>query len=63
MIEFVFNERKTAQAAARLLKLHGGKMDYRLLLNLMYLADRQALTETGLPISGDSYVSMDLEPA
>jgi hypothetical protein len=56
-IKFVFNEKKAAQAAAYLLKLHGGKMDYRKLLTLLYLADRKLLAERGRTITGDEFVN------
>ena len=54
-----FREDKATQAAARFLKLRGGRMSYLKLMKLMYLADRQALLRLGRPISFDSYVSMD----
>ena len=44
-----FNERKATQAAAHFLKLAGGKMDYRKLMLLLYLADRKALLTWGRP--------------
>ena len=62
MIEFVFHERKAAQSAARLLRRHGGEMEYFKLIKLLYLADRRVLIETGLPITGDRMVSMDHGP-
>lgn len=62
MIRFVFNERKTAQAAAYLLRLNGGRMKYMKLLKILYLADRESLLRTGRPITGDCYVSMDNGP-
>ena len=62
MIEFVFNEKRAAQAAAYLLRLHGGPMEYLKLIKLLYLADRRVLIETGLPITGDRMVSMDHGP-
>jgi hypothetical protein len=49
--ELSFNERKATQAAARFLKLAGGKMDYRKLMLLLYLADRKALLTRGRPIT------------
>ncbi|MBI3089168.1 MAG: SocA family protein [Candidatus Tectomicrobia bacterium] len=61
-MRLVFNERKAAQAAAFLLRLHGGSMNYMALIKLLYLADRQALVETGLPITGDKMVSMPHGP-
>jgi len=62
MIKFPFNERKAAQSAAYLLHLHGGSMNYMALIKLLYLADRRALIERGLPITGDYLVSMPHGP-
>ena len=62
MIEFVFNEKRAAQAAAYLLRRHGGPMEYLKLIKLLYLADRRVFIETGLPITGDRMVSMDHGP-
>jgi uncharacterized phage-associated protein len=62
MIRFLFREKKAAQAAAHLLKLHGNEMYYLQLIKLLYLADRQALIERGMPITGDRLVSMDYGP-
>ena len=49
-MEFFFDERKAAQAASVLLERHGGSMPYIKLIKLLYLADREALIESGLPI-------------
>ena len=57
-----FSERKTTEAAARLLHLRGGCMHYLKLLKLLYIADREALQRWGIPISHDNYVSMDHGP-
>lgn len=57
-IEFTFNERKSAQTAARLLELNGGEMNYLALMKLLYLADRKALLQLGMPITGDRVVAM-----
>ena len=57
-----FNERKATEAAARLLKLRGGRMSYMKLIKLLYLADREALFRWGRPISTDRYISMDRGP-
>lgn len=62
MIRFVFDERKTAQAAAYLVFLKGGQMNYMALIKLLYLADRQSLQDIGLPITGDRMVSMPHGP-
>jgi len=61
-MEFGFSERKTTEAAARLLRLAGGEMDLIVLLKLLYLADRRALVERGMPITGDRMVSMRKGP-
>jgi uncharacterized phage-associated protein len=62
MMPLHFRQEKATQAAARLLKLRGGKMSYLKLLKLLYLADRKALIEHGRPITFDRYVSMDHGP-
>lgn len=61
-LKFHFHERKTAQAAAHLLKLNGGAMNYMVLIKLLFLADRTALLHHGQPITGASMVSMDKGP-
>jgi uncharacterized phage-associated protein len=57
-----FNEKKTTQAAARLLKLAEGRMNYMKLIKLLYLADRGAFLSWGRPVTGDEYFSMKLGP-
>ena len=57
-MRFVFDERRAAQAAARLLDKHGGTMPWLKLVKLLYLADRESLIEKGTPITGDRFVSM-----
>lgn len=61
-MEYAFSERKTAEAAAHLLRLADGEMDLIVLLKLLYLADRRALVERGMPITGDRLVSMKNGP-
>jgi uncharacterized phage-associated protein len=61
-VNFVYEEQKTAQAAAVLLEANGGRMNYMKLLKLLYLADRQSLIDTGYTITGDKLVSMDRGP-
>ena len=61
-VEFSFDERKAAQAAARLLRRHGGQMDGLQLARLLYLADRQAMCEHGYPITGDRFVCIAAGP-
>ncbi|MEK6283161.1 MAG: Panacea domain-containing protein [Acidobacteriota bacterium] len=57
-----FNEAKTAQLAALILKLRGGTMHYMKLIKLMYIIDRTALIRWGRPLTYDSYVSMKHGP-
>ncbi len=61
-VRLQFNEAKAAQAAARLLRSHGGKMNYMKLIKLLYLVDRETLRQWGRPVSTDCYVSMDKGP-
>lgn len=61
-MRFFFDPDKATQAAAHLVTLHGGQINVMALLKLLYLADRQALLETGYPITGDCMVSMPHGP-
>lgn len=61
-MRFFFEERRAAQAAALLLECEDGRMRYIKLIKLLYFADRTALIETGLPITGDRFVSMHYGP-
>jgi uncharacterized phage-associated protein len=61
-MDTAFNERKTTQAAAYLLKLWDGKRDYLSVIKLLYLIDREALLTWGRPVTFDQYVSMDKGP-
>lgn len=62
LIRMRFDEQKVTEAAALLLELRGGCMHYIKLLKLLYIADREAFSEWGIPISNDNYVSMDNGP-
>jgi len=61
-MQFVFDEPKTAQAAAFLISLRGGRMPYMKLITRLYLADRQSLIESGYPITGDVMYATDHGP-
>lgn len=61
-MRFVYNPIKAAQAAAKLIKLHGSPIDTLVLMKLLYLADREALLESGYTITGDAMVSMPHGP-
>jgi len=57
-----FNEAKATQAASRLLRLAGGRLNYMLLIKLLYLTDREALLRWGRPVTFDEYYSMHKGP-
>jgi uncharacterized phage-associated protein len=62
---FKFNQQKTVQAVAFLLKQKrdSAKTDnYMRILKLLYFADRQSIKETGSPITGDRFVAMEHGP-
>ena len=62
MMRSAFRQEKTTQAACLLLRLAGGSMNLVKLIKLLYLVDRQALTQWGRSLSNDDYVSMDKGP-
>jgi uncharacterized phage-associated protein len=53
-----FREAKTTQAAARLLTLRGGEMNYMKLIKLLYIVEREALLTWGRPVTADRCVSL-----
>lgn len=57
-----FNERRAFEAAAKFLKLRGGRMSYQKLIKLLYVLDREALLRWGRPVTTDRYVAMDNGP-
>jgi uncharacterized phage-associated protein len=57
-----FNEQRAAEAAARILKLRGGRMSCLKLIKLLYFVDREALLRWGRPVTTDRYISMDDGP-
>ena len=61
-MEFAFDERKAAQAAAWLLRRHKGNLNGLELAKLLYLADRRAMCEHGYPITGDRFVCISAGP-
>jgi uncharacterized phage-associated protein len=54
-----FDEKRTTQAVALLLKLRGGKMSYLKLMKLLYFIERESLIRWGRPFTFDNPVSMD----
>lgn len=63
-MSFRFNQRKTLQAAALLLRRAGPAKtgNYMRILKLLYLADRASLKQIGRPITGDRVVAMERGP-
>ena len=61
-ISFVFDEIKATQAACYLLSLNAGRMNYMKMIKLLYLADREYITNWSNSITTDFYVSMDNGP-
>lgn len=60
-IEFIFDGRKTIQAAG-ILVANDRVISRKRLLKLLYIADREALKEVGRPISGDRLVALPQGP-
>lgn len=58
----MFDERKTSQAAAYLLKKAGGQMSHMKLIKLLYLSDRLSFDKYNFAITGDEYFSMKNGP-
>ena len=62
-MQFRFNEARTLQAIAELLRRHSvPRMNYMRLLKLLYIADREMLATHALPITGDAVVAMERGP-
>jgi uncharacterized phage-associated protein len=58
----LFDERRTAEAAAYLLWRAGGQMSMLKLMKLLYLAERLCLERYGEPLTGDDLFSMKHGP-
>ena len=63
MIEFVFDEREAAQAAAHVLRRHGGPLHRDVLIRILYYVDRRCLVEHGYPVTGARFVCTADGPA
>src|SRR5438552_16937913 len=57
-----FDIHKAIQAAGVLLRSERNRMSYIRLLKLLYIADRDSIRETGLPLLGSKMVAMDHGP-
>jgi len=62
-IPALFDEQRTAQAAAFFLHKAEGRMPLFKLMKLLYLAERESYRRYGEPISGDQLVSTPHGPA
>lgn len=58
----MFREDKATQMAAKFIKLSGGRLPYIHLIKMMYIADREKLFQTGLPVTFDNWVAMEHGP-
>lgn len=58
----LFDERRTAEAAAYLLFRAGGELPVLKLMKLLYLAERLSLQRYGEPLTGDKLCSMPRGP-
>jgi uncharacterized phage-associated protein len=61
-MKFKFDTKKAAQAAHLLLQLAGGRLNYLVLIKLLYLSDRTALLQLEAPITGDRLASLPFGP-
>jgi len=63
-MKFKFNPKKSAQAAHLLLRLSGEnrKLNYMVLVKLLYLSDRAALMALEAPITGDRLAALPYGP-
>lgn len=57
-----FDPHKAIQAAGVLLRHERNRMSYIRLLKLLYIADRDLIRETGMPLLGSKSVAMDNGP-
>lgn len=62
MLKNLFNEKKSAQAAAYFLFRAGGSLKVLKLMKLLYLAERRSFEAFGEPMIGDRLVSMPHGP-
>jgi len=58
----MFDPQKVTQMAAYFLQKRGGRMSYLKLMKLLYLSDREAMSQFGESISDDQAVSMPHGP-
>ena len=56
---FRFDEDRTIQAVAALLRHRGGCENYTWLIKVLYFAERECLKETGQPLTGARVIAME----
>lgn len=61
-MEFLFDAAATVEAATYLLQKAGGRLNYTVLLKMLYLADRASLIKWDKPITGAHPCNMDNGP-
>jgi hypothetical protein len=61
-MQLPFNEVKATQAAGKFLELAGGRLNYMVLIKLLYLLDRAAMFKWARPVTFDEYYSMKNGP-
>jgi hypothetical protein len=61
-MQLPFNEVKTTQAAGRFLQLAGGKLNYMVLIKLLYMLDRASIVKWHRPVTFGEYYSMKNGP-
>lgn len=61
-MHFRFNPEKTIQSVGLLLELEGCPVSRMRLLKLLYIAERELLTESGRPLTGDVAIAMKYGP-
>ena len=62
IMHFHFNEKRSTQAAALLIKRNANQLNYMKLIKLLYIVDRTALIKWQQPITGDKYYSLPRGP-
>ena len=59
----MFDMEKLVEAVAWLLRKHGGRLSAAKLAKLIYLSDRESMSDDGFSITGDSYCALPTGPA
>ena len=62
IVRSCLDEAKAVQIAAQLIRLAGGRENYTKLIKLIYIADREAISRWGHPLTWDEYWSLKQGP-